>query len=161
LGKSDLTRVIEDQNYCSSWGGRVGAWIVSKDIIRQDPLLGVGIQDNMTSFHGIIEERYPKMKCMHRSFMHTHNQYLQIWTSLGSVGLFLFLAMFYALARLPIKNKEFHHIKYIYISISLFAFMPEVIWGRQFSLALTALVFGLLLAQNRVENEMTIKKSKG
>ncbi|HIQ47177.1 MAG TPA: O-antigen ligase domain-containing protein [Sulfurovum sp.] len=160
LGKSDLTQVIEKKNYCSSWGGRVGAWIVSQDIIKEDPLLGVGIQDNMKLFHEIIDEKHPSMKCMHHSFMHTHNQYLQIWTSLGFLGLFLFLAMFYALVRLPIKNKELHHIKYIYISILLFSFMPEVIWGRQFSLALTALVFGILLAQNRVENESSSRESK-
>ncbi len=160
LGKSNLIQVVEDKNYCTSWGGRVGAWIVSKDIVSHDPLLGVGIQDNMKEFHQIIDDKYSTMKCMHRSFMHTHNQYLQILTSLGFLGLFAFLAMFYYLVKLKIEDKELHHIKYIYISIVLFSFMPEVLWGRQFSLALTALVFGIILAQNRIENENSVESIK-
>lgn len=153
LGKSNLVNVVEKENYCTSWGGRVGAWIISKDIISQDPILGLGKADQMKEFHHIIDTKYPAMKCMHRSFGHTHNQYLEIWTAFGLIGLILFLWIFSALWKLPLKNIELNNIKYMYISILLFSFIPEVLWGRQFSLALVAFVFGILLAQYRIENE--------
>lgn len=153
LGKNNLVNVFEKENYCTSWGSRVGAWIVSKDMISQHPILGMGKADHMKEFHHIIDMKYPSMKCMHGSFMHVHNQYLEIWTALGLVGLILFLSIFYMLWRMPIKDIELNNIKYIYISILLFSFIPEVLWGRQFSLTLVAFVFGILVAQHRIENE--------
>jgi len=48
----------------------------------------------MHKFDDLIDTQYPEMKCMHGSFMHVHNQYLQIWTGLGVIGLILFLLYF-------------------------------------------------------------------
>ena len=154
-GKENLVSVIENKNYCSSWGGRVGAWIISKDIIMQSPLIGVGLIDNMQEFHSLIDTKYPEMKCLHPLFMHTHNQYLQIFTQLGFLGILIFLSIFYLIARLPLSNKEYQNIKYIYLTVILFAFISEVIFHRQFSMVLFTLVVGLLLAQNRIENEVS------
>ncbi len=152
-GKENLIHVVKNKNYCTSWGGRVGSWIVSKDIIWQDPILGIGIIDNMKSFHSIIDSKYPEMKCIQDTFMHTHNQYLEVFTQLGIVGLFIFIGIFFMIARVPIMEKSYKNMKYIYLAILLFSFIPEVLLHRQFSMALFALVVGLLLAQSRIENE--------
>ncbi len=154
MGKESLISVVQNEDYCTSLGSRVGAWIISKDIVIHNPALGVGIYDNMREFHTIIDEKYPKMQCMHNTFMHVHNQYLQVLTQLGFVGLFFFLAIFYSLVKLPIDNRELKNMKYVYLTILLFAFMAEVVFHRQFSMALFTLVAGLLLAQNRIENEI-------
>ena len=154
MGKSNLINVIEKQAYCTSLGGRVGAWIIAKDIIRKNPILGVGIIDNMKDFHIIIDSKYPEMMCMHQSFMHTHNQYLEIFTQMGIIGVLLFISIFYTLSRLPIHERQYKNIKYIYLTILIFAFIPEVMFHRQFSMALIALIVGLLLAQYRIENEV-------
>ncbi len=154
IGKNNLISVVEEKNYCSSWGSRVGSWIVSKDIILEHPILGIGTVDNMKEFHGLIDTKYPEMKCIQGNFMHLHNQYLQILTQLGLIGLIFFLAIFYMLGKLQLKHCELRKIKYIYLIILLFAFIPEVLLHRQFGLALFALTVGLLLAQNRIENEI-------
>ncbi len=156
-GKDNLINVIENEDYCTSWGSRVGAWIISKDIIMNDPLLGAGISDNMKEFHHLIDIKYPKMKCMHGYYMHPHNQYLQVLTQLGFVGLFLFLAIFYRIGRLQIHDHELSNMRYVYLAVLFFAFIPEVLLHRQFNMALFALVIGLLLAQNRIENEIEIE----
>ena len=153
-GKDNLYSVINQNNYCTSWGSRVGAWIVSKDIVMDHPLIGVGLVDNMQEFHSLIDTKYPEMKCMHANFMHLHNQYFQILTQLGITGLFIFLSIFYLILRLPMKSVEYKNIKYIYMTVLLFAFVSEVIFHRQFSIVLFALVVGLLLVQNRIENEV-------
>lgn len=153
LGKNNLISVFEQQNYCTSWGSRVGAWIISTDIIMQDPLLGAGKADNMKEFHTIIDTKYPSMACMHKDFMHTHNQYLEIWTSFGMIGLGIFLWIFYALWKMVLRDREMSNIRYIYISVMFFSFIPEVLWARQFSLAFSAFILSLLLAQYRIENE--------
>ena len=153
-GKQDIVEVIEKQNYCTSWGSRVGAWIVSKDIIIEDPLLGLGLIDNMQKFHMLIDTQYLEMKCMHKPFMHVHNQYLQVFIGLGLVGLLLFLNIFYQLGRIVLKEREYKNIQYVYIGILSFAFIPEVLLHRQFSLALFTLIVGLILAQHRSEHEI-------
>jgi len=153
-GKENIVHVIEDKNYCTSWGGRVGAWIISKDIIEQSPLLGVGLVDNMKDFHQIIDEKYPEMKCMHGSFMHVHNQFLQIFTQLGLIGLIIFLSLFYMIFKMPLHRGEYRNIQYIFLTVLLFAFGSEVIFHRQFSMVLFAFIIGLLLAQSRIENEV-------
>ncbi len=154
LGKKNIVHVIEDKDYCTSWGGRVGAWIISKDIIVEHPLVGAGLVDNMKLFHQIIDTKYPEMKCMHKDFHHIHNQFLQILTQSGLIGLAIFLTIFYMIFKIPLKNKEYQDIKYIYLTVLFFSFMAEVVFPHQFSMTLFALIIGLLLAQHRIENEV-------
>jgi O-antigen ligase len=147
--KDNFIHAVVNQYYCTSLGARIGAWIIATDIIKEHPIVGVGIVDNMTRFHEIIDEKYPEMKCLHVAFMHMHNQFFQIATQLGILGLTLFLWIFYEILRLPIASKPYRHLKYFYIAMLLFAFLPEVLLHRQFSMALFALIAGILLAQSK------------
>jgi len=151
--KRSLVNVAEQGNYCTSWGSRIGAWKVSREIIEDYPIIGIGIDDNMQAFYRLIGSKYPEMICGGNTLVHMHNQYLQILTQTGLVGLFLFLAIFFYIAKLEIRNKEYKQMKAIYLSVTLFAFVSEVLLHRQFGMALFALIVGILLAQHRVENE--------
>lgn len=153
-GKNSLVNVVEKEDYCSSWGSRVAVWVVAEDIIIEHPVLGVGVSDNMTEFHNLISTTYPKMECIQGHLMHMHNQYIQIFTQLGFIGLVIFLSIFYMILKLPLKEVEYRNIQYVYVTVVLFAFVSEVLYHRQFSMALFALIVGILLAQNRVENEI-------
>ena len=150
--QSSITNVVEKGNYCTSWGSRIGAYIAAKDIVWDDPILGIGIVDNMQKFRTLVHEKYPEMGCI-IELPHMHNQYLQILTQLGIVGLSFFLFIFYAIATIRLKKGEFYRIKYIYLIVVLFALIPEVLLHRAFSLTLFALIIGLLLAEERVEYE--------
>jgi O-antigen ligase len=153
-GKESLVNVVEKKDYCSSWGSRVGVWIVAEDIMLEHPILGVGVSDNMTEFHNLLSANHPEMECIQGHLMHMHNQYIQVFTQMGLIGLVIFLGIFYAIIKLPIKDVEYRNIQYVYVVIVLFAFVSEVLYHRQFSMALFALIIGLLLAQNKVENEI-------
>ncbi|MEA1879406.1 MAG: O-antigen ligase family protein [Campylobacterota bacterium] len=150
---SSLINVINNQDYCSSWGARVGAYITAKDIVVTHPIVGVGITDNMDIFRGLLDTKYQYMACI-RELEHMHNQYLQILTQLGFLGLFIFISIFYNLGNIKIKNREFRNIKYVYLAILFVGFIAEVLFHRAFSLALYSVMVGLILAQNRVENEV-------
>lgn len=152
--KESLTSVVNDNNYCTSWGSRVGVCLIAKEMVTKNPLLGEGIMDNMRQFHRLIDTKYPEMKCVQDNLMHMHNQYIQIATEIGLIGLFLFLGIFYQVGRLEIEDKVFLHMKYIYLTILLFSFVSEVIFHRQFSMAFFALIVGLLLVENRREDEI-------
>ena len=73
---------------------------------------------------------------------------------LGFIGLVIFLGIFYMIIKLPLKEIEYRNIQYVYVTVVLFAFVSEVLYHRQFSMALFALIIGILLGQKRVENEV-------
>jgi len=151
IAKSNIENIITKEDYCTSLGGRVGAYISAKDIVLESPMLGVGIIDNMDEFRRLVDEKYPKMGCI-KSLPHMHNQYLQILTQLGFIGLGLFLWIFYNIAKISLYKGEFYYIKYSYLTVLLFALIPEVLLHRAFSLTLFALIIGLLLAKQRSED---------
>jgi O-antigen ligase len=155
--KQSMENVIQSGDYCSSWGSRIAVWVIAEEIMVEHPVLGVGISDNMTEFHTLLSNDYPQMHCIQGHLMHMHNQYIQTFTQLGAIGLFLLLAVFYMIIKLPLNDIEYRNIQYIYVSVVLFAFVSEVLYHRQFSMALFALITGLLLAQHRSENELGSK----
>jgi O-antigen ligase len=154
LAKNDIEKIVENNNYCSSWGSRAGAWNASSELIKQNPIFGLGLIDGMENFHKHIDTNHPELSCIKSSFMHLHNQYIQILNDLGIIGLILFLFIFYEIYKIKINNKTFNTLKNLYLGILLFAFIPDVIFHRQFNMALFALMISLLLAQHRVENEI-------
>jgi len=150
IGKSDISEVVQNQNYCSSWGARLGFWIISVDITKQNPIVGVGIKDNMSEFHSLVKTTYPQMKCIDY-LPHFHNQYLQIVTSTGLVGLSIFLVLLLRIFMLDIKSKRYNNIKIIFLSVLTFGFFAEPLLHAQFSMLFFSLIVGTLLAQTRIE----------
>ena len=150
IGKNDIVKVLDQENYCSSWGSRIGFWIISKEILSDDPLLGIGERDNMDRFKMLVAEKYPEMECMTK-LPHYHNQYLQIMTATGFVGLLFFLYMLYRIYRIDINVVRYKNIKMILLTLYLFGFIAEPLLHAQFSMLLFSLFVGVLLAQSRLE----------
>lgn len=148
-----IINVIQNKNYCTSWGSRIGAYITAQNIVTQHPMIGAGITDNMQMFRTLIDTKYPYMMCI-KELSHMHNQYLQILTQLGIIGLFFFLLIFYMVANIQIKDISYNNMKYIYLSVLCVGFVSETLFHRAFSLALFTFLIGLLLAQHRVEHEI-------
>ncbi len=144
--------ITSSQNYCTSIGMRAGAIVLATNIVSNNPLLGVGIIDNIDTLRELIDKKYISMKCM-RWYRHYHNQYLEILTAIGLVGLIIFLSIFYNIIRIKYINDEFTIIKIALVSIFLIGFIAEPLLHKQFTLALFSLFTGILGAQNRIENE--------
>ncbi|MBN2823736.1 MAG: O-antigen ligase family protein [Campylobacterales bacterium] len=155
--RADMTiesmgKLYSEQNYCTSWGMRAGAFVVAQDIIKDNPLLGVGNRDHIERLQEIISTKYPTMECL-SWFMHYHNQYLEIITQSGAIGLLLFLSIFYFLIRMKFQSKEFEALKIIFISVYLIGFIAEpYLSAKQFPMAMFALFFALLHAYYQFEN---------
>jgi len=149
-GVNNINSVINNGDFCSSWGNRLGALIITKDIITDHPLIGVGTVDNIDLLRETIATKYPAMSCL-SWFRHFHNQYAQVVTELGLVGLVLFLLMFYRIYQIPLQDKRFVSIKIMLLSVFLIGFIAEPYLHKQFTLGLFSLIMGLLLAQSRVE----------
>ena len=45
--KSDVSTVLESEDYNTSIGARIGFWIIAKEMFLENPIFGVGIADNI------------------------------------------------------------------------------------------------------------------
>lgn len=149
--QQSLEKLYYNQNYCTSWGTRAGAFIVAKEVSKSSPIFGVGIEDHIDSLQEVIKTKYPNMECF-SWYMHYHNQYLEIITKTGIVGLLLFLAIFYYLWKMKFQSKEFEVIKIILLSVYLIGFFADPFFIlKQFTMAMFILFFALLNAQYSIE----------
>ena len=135
--------------YHSSIGRRVALLEVGGDIIKREPLLGVGVGDwheaakasLLLDDHGFSE----RVKTYIPKF-HFHNQYLQVAVQSGLIGLALLLLLLFYAIRLPIKEKELKELSLIFISVYLISFVAEPLFMKQFTNVLFRLYMGLFLA---------------
>lgn len=119
---------IMDGNLSSSWGIRVAYIILGAEIIKDHPIIGIGIGDiravaqhyidnDRVQFSTHVEQFLPKHQF--------HNQYLMVMVQSGLIGILLFLAMFYALFRLPVADQETKQTSILFGIIFMVAFVSN------------------------------------
>jgi len=145
--KEDINRVLQG-DYNSSLGNRVGAWEVAGMILKDNFLIGVGNQDNIAQLKIITTEKEYLQPL--NWFGHFHNQYLQILTALGVVGLVIFLNIFLQIYKLPLKEREDNLIKISFLTIFLVGFIAEPFLHKQFPMALFAIFTAYILKSKEV-----------
>ncbi len=145
-GLSDIQK-ISDMNLNSSWGVRVAYYIVTYDIVKNNPIVGVGLGDYKDQITLMLEtQEYPYLNENTKKFMkkfHPHNQYLFILIQMGIVGLILFLYIIYQLFRLKIDNLEVKELSILFATIFFVGCIPEPLLAKQFTLGLFILFIGL------------------
>ncbi|MBN2964660.1 O-antigen ligase family protein [Sulfurospirillum sp. T05] len=103
---------IEEKHFAGSWGQRAYMWYASAHIIKQEPLFGVGVGDNIDAFIDYTKE-HPSEATWLRSF---HNQHLDYLTKFGLIGYMVFLLGIYALLRKCSKSTIFGSLGIIFFS---------------------------------------------
>ena len=145
-GVNDIKKISE-KNLNSSWGIRVAYYITSYDILKENPLLGVGLGDFMDETTSALETKeYPYLTEQTKNFMkrfHPHNQYLLILLQMGIIGLLLFLYMIYQVLKLKIDNPEIKELSILFATIFFVSCIPEPLLAKQFTIGLFILFIGL------------------
>ena len=157
---SALTQIESNTNqmYASSFGTRLGAWMVASKIFQDHPLLGVGMGSEMYALKEKIDTTMPELKTFHPEYgpllyniKHYHNSYVTYLIQMGTIGLILFLHIFYRLAKLPIGDRELNNLKYIFIIVFMIACMFEQMFALEFPLALFTLFSGIFVAASKTK----------
>ncbi|MCK5293308.1 MAG: O-antigen ligase family protein, partial [Arcobacteraceae bacterium] len=158
-GYSDINQMIDKNNYKTPVGTRYAMIYVGLNITYDNLLFGVGIKDNMdemiTYANSIKKFDFRHLKLYYK--WHFHNQYIDILTQLGIIGLILFMGIFYTLFRLPIKDKEISNIKFLFVFTFLFSIISSDLFHQMHYMHMVGLLIGLLLAQNKFENLENLK----
>jgi len=150
----DITEINKGQ-FTSSWGMRVAMYTVAGDIIKENPLIGVGVGDfndaasealkkNNHGFNQNVVQFIPKY--------HFHSQYLNVLVQGGIIALTLLLLVFYYFSRLSISDPELKELSLLIIILFLVGFIPEPLFMKQFTNTLFILFAGLFLGASIQHN---------
>ena len=156
--KSDIEK-FQQGNYQSSWGIRAAFWSITYDIVKEDPLLGVGIGDYKHAAKSALAKNDHQFVQGVQEFCttsHFHNQYLMITTQTGLVGLALMIWIFIMLFRLKIDDPEIKELSILFGTIYLVGFIAEPLWVKQFPTVLFVMMMGLSIAASQ-KKELTNK----
>lgn len=151
--KADIKNAVEHNNYSSSLGGRMGFWILSKEILTQNPknfILGVGPKQHLLEANKLVDTKFHQLQYT-KELNHFHSTYLSIITQSGIIGILLFIYIIYQIIQLSIKNEEIYLIKISVLSIFLFSSIVDVPFYKDVTLSLFALFIGLFLVQYKYE----------
>lgn len=130
LGKLD--RVIlgineiknsEERQFEGSWGERIYMWHIAFNLIKKEPLFGIGIGDTVDEIikYGI---KYPSKATWVRGF---HNQHFDILVRYGIVGYSLFLVSILLLLYQVREDTFFFPIGLVFFCITFFDGIGDVI----------------------------------
>jgi O-antigen ligase len=145
---------IQNSNYDSSWGIRVVYWMISYDILKENPLLGVGIGDYEQTIKVFLEKKSYPISESTQNFIaksHAHNQFLMVTIQTGLIGLLLMLHVIYQLSTMKIENGELKKLSLLFLTVYFVSSMAEPLWLKQFPLALFVLFIGIFVAANQTK----------
>jgi O-antigen ligase len=153
MAVNDINIINNDNNYCSSLGGRIFTWKVAYKIFKTNPLLGIGTVDHLNILEKAKDDDIKFSKCEIRDLIrYYHSQYIELLAQSGLIGVFLLLSIFYTLLSIPIKNKSINSIKLLLIFVFLTSFLVDVPFRKMFTLALFAIISSIVILQNKSEN---------
>ncbi len=145
--QSDIQKITEG-NLNSSWGYRVAMYSVAADIVKENPLIGVGVGDYQQASYDALQKNDHGFSVGFKEFLpkrHFHNQYLNVLVQGGLISLTLMLMIFYYLFKLPIHDPELKELSLLFGVVMLTAFVAEPLWLKQFTNMLFILFIGLFL----------------
>jgi O-antigen ligase len=146
--RSEIAAAIVDHEYESNLGGRVAAVRIAREIFRENPILGTGVGGNMPEFRRIIDTRFPELKPSIYWYRHFHNQYTQLATELGLMGLLALGWIFWELIFFPGRSRESDAAALVLAAVYLLGFLSEPFFHKQITLVMFGLFAGLISAED-------------
>jgi O-antigen ligase len=143
-GADEVYRAVVHREIVGNQGKRVAGMIVGLEIVRSHPLVGTGIGSNMPEFRYLLDTEFPELKEAIGWFPHMHNQYLQVVTELGLLGLASLLGIFVALFGGRYLSPEFRSAAVALGCVYLVGFFGDPYLHKQIPLALFALAAGVI-----------------
>lgn len=144
--KTDM-QMLQNGNFDGSWGTRVAFIMTSYEIVKENPLLGVGLGGSIPAAIDIFKEKEMPFSDFVKSFItsnHFHNQYLMILVENGLIGFALLLNIIYQLIKKVLKNYEIKEIGVVFLVIFFVSCIAEPLWMKQFTIGLWCLIVGML-----------------
>lgn len=138
---------IQNLDFDSSLGIRAAYWITTYNIVKENPVFGIGLGDYIDETKIEIElNNYPYFNDYVKTFLsehHPHNQYLLVALQMGIVGLIFLFYLYYRILKQEIDDPEIKELSILFVTIFLIASFAEPLLLKKFPLSLFILFAGL------------------
>lgn len=152
LIKNDINGVIINNDYSSAIGARIGLWIIAKDLIISNPLLGTGVSSSLKGKNNIINNDSDKDNFDYIQTLHSfHNIYLEILIQYGIIGLIIFLLIILEILKIHLKNMEINILKITTILIYFLGSFTDILFHLKDSITFFSFIIGIVLAKYKIE----------
>jgi O-antigen ligase len=145
-GADELRLAVTAGEYESNIGGRLAALVVTTRMVREHPFAGTGVGANMVEFRHLLDTEYPDYKPAVYWYQHLHNQYAQVVTELGLVGLLALAWIFREILRPPQGSLTLARTAVFLTAVYGVGFVGEPYLRKQIPLVAFALVAGVIAA---------------
>lgn len=108
VAKTDSVRVKPESN-----ADRLAVWTTALDVIRSNPVFGVGTGDVKDALLNGYRQRDALPALQHR--LNAHSQFLQTFVTLGVIGLLTFLLMFLIPGWYAFKRKNWLYLLFLLV----------------------------------------------
>lgn len=137
---------FNENDYFNGTAFRVYQVRIFKELVQEDPLvwLGYGLNASMKKIeqksaeHNVFEGALLNQRYARQNY---HNQYIEVFSDLGIMGLFLLLAMLFINLKNSFTAKDFVHIAFAILMIALL--LTESFLWRQRGIVLFMLLYCL------------------
>lgn len=152
-------QILQNGNYSSSLGWRAAFWIITYDIIREHPLVGVGIGDYRSAAISALNSNNHNFNIRTIEWCkstHFHNQYLMILAQTGLIGFGLMLWLIIELFKLKIDDPELNEYKIIGLTVFSVGSIAEPLWILQFPIILFVFIVSLSIAASKKNDKVSL-----
>ncbi|WP_456432112.1 O-antigen ligase family protein [Nitratifractor sp.] len=139
LSIHSLQRILHG-DFRSSWGLRIVMKELTWRLVRQHPLIGVGIGDAVDEIERSLSPETAKRYPFLRHLPHVHDQFAQFTLQLGSIGLGLYLIFLFSIIARPYRDRKVRAFVYAFLSLYIFASFGEVLFMNFTSVLFTFLL---------------------
>ena len=144
--------VISNQKYDSSFGTRIVSFSTIPYLINKDNIIfGVGMGNKPEYIRSTLKENYPYRLINFDQHGYLHNSHVEMLVSNGVLGLIVYLAMFYYLIKIRIKDSLIKYVSYM-TSFYFFCYgLTSDIFFFHHVLLLFSVLIGIVIVQSYVE----------
>lgn len=159
-GSIEVSKIQEGHSgkYEGSFGLRLGAWIVSKDIIKDNFFFGTGAGTEGPKLNEYAKKHIEKELNAVAKLGSYHNEFVQIFVGFGIIGFTLYMMMWFYIGKLKIEDRSISNLRYIFITVFFTASQVENIFENQFPMAMFVLFIGIFIVMNKENEKFIITK---
>ena len=152
---TDVSQMIEQNNYTGSFSTRVSLWIIGIDQITDSISLGSGMGNEMNQIEYYVQKHNFDITHLKRFGDH-HNMFITYGIQLGQIGLILIFLIFYFVYTLKIKDPMNKNLNTVFIiTFTLWSFTGTTFHTMN-PMTFFALFAGLFNAISYIEKNKTV-----
>lgn len=141
-------------DFSSSFGSRIGFTYYASEVIRNNPIFGVGTGDYMDVVQDIIPDTENNSWIKYH-YVHPHNIYTMLLLQFGIFGLIVFFNIFYQIYRQKVDDDYLNFVKFAVVITFALALMTETFWARYY-LPFFVLIISTALASNTLSSQFRL-----